>query len=376
MHPFIAVGFIAAGIFSAPAAATPPPIMTIPFRAVGSTVLLPVSVNGSDPGWFILDSGGNSCIIAKPFAGRLGLHPTTGGDAKGAGQGTVPYDRYQESVRFSVGGLPLECPQRHVIGLDFSNQPEVIGTSIDGVLGTDFFNTYVVEIDYSRRVVRAFDPTSFHYTGHGENVPITVNENRLPLIDAVLTVNGKDSAKRRLLVDSGSQDAVDDDFVLRSKDVRSAMGGIGTGQPFEVRTGRFSNVRIGRFELTDVPGAAGGVPLIGGEMLRHFTVIFDWQRRRLIFEPDAGVGRSLGDTGAAGLPLRANPDGTARVDFVGAGTPAARAGFAVGDVITAIDGTGLQKFEFQQLQELFRRDRSYRIDILRKGTRLTLQLEV
>lgn len=376
MHRLLEVGFIAAGVVSAPVAATPPPIMTIPFRAVGSTALLPVSVNGSKPGWFILDSGGNSCIIAKPYAGRLGLHPTTGGDAKGAGKGTVPYDRYQERVRFSVGGLPLECPQRHVIGLDFSNQPEVIGTSIDGVLGTDFFSTYVVEIDYSRRVVRAFDPASFHYTGHGESVPMTINENRLPLIDAMLTVNGKDSVKRRLLVDSGSQDAVDDDFVLRSKDIRSAMGGIGTGQPFEVRTGRFSNVRIGRFNLTEVPGAAGGVPLIGGEVLRHFTVIFDWPRRKMIFEPDAGFARSLANSDAAGLPLRANPDGTARVAFVGAGTPAERAGFAAGDAIIAIDGTALPKFEFQQVQELFRRDRSYRIDILRNGMRLTLQLDV
>jgi hypothetical protein len=376
MHRFLAVGFVAAGIVSAPAAGTPPPVMTIPFKAIGSTVLLPVSVNGSEPGWFILDSGGNSCIIAKPFAGRLGLHPTGGGDAKGAGKGTVPYDHYQENIRFTVGGLPLECPQRHVIGLDFSNQPEVIGTSIDGVLGTDFFSTYVLEIDYARRVVRAFDPASFHYTGHGQSVPMTVNANRLPLIDALLTVNGKDSVKRRLLVDSGSQDAVDDDFVLRSKDVRSAMGGIGTGQPFEVRTGRFSNVRIGRFEIIDVPGAAGGVPLVGGEMLRHFTVIFDWPRKRLIFEPDASFSRNLGDSGAAGVALRSNPDGTARVDFVGAGTPAARAGFAPGDVITAIDGTALPKFEFQQLQELFRRERSYRIDILRNGTRLTLQLDV
>ncbi len=376
MHRFLATGIIVAGIVSAPGAATPPPIMTIPFRAVGSTVLLPVSVNGSEPGWFILDSGGNSCIIAKPFASRLRLHPTTGGDAKGAGKGTMPYDRYQESVRFSVASLPLECPQRHVIGLDFSNQPEVIGTSIDGVLGTDFFNTYVIEIDYSRRVVRAFDPASFHYTGHGASVPITVNENRLPLIDALLTVNGNDSVKRRLLVDSGSQDAVDDDWVLRSKDIRSAMGGIGTGQPFEVRTGRFSKVRIGPFEITDVPGAAGGVPLIGGEVLRHFTVIFDWSRRELIFEPDAGFARSLANSGAAGLALRANPDGTARVDFVAAGTPAERAGFAAGDVITAVDGTSLQKFQFQQLQELFRRDRSYRIDAFRNGAHLTLQLDV
>ena len=65
MHRFLAVGFVAAGIVSAPAAGTPPPVMTIPFKAIGSPVLLPVSINGSDPGWFILDSGGNSCIATR-----------------------------------------------------------------------------------------------------------------------------------------------------------------------------------------------------------------------------------------------------------------------------------------------------------------------
>lgn len=132
---------------SAAGAATQPALRTIPFRAVGSTVLVPVSVNGSDPGWFILDSGANSCVIDKAFARRVGLNATAGGEATGAGKGTVPYDRYREEVRFSVGGLSLECPQRRVIGLDFSNQPSIIGASVDGVLGTDFFIRYVIEID-------------------------------------------------------------------------------------------------------------------------------------------------------------------------------------------------------------------------------------
>ncbi|MBA3669833.1 MAG: aspartyl protease family protein [Sphingomonas sp.] len=358
-----------------PASATPPPRMTIPFRAVGSTVLLPVSVNGSEPGWFILDSGANSCVIAKDFANRLGLHPTSGGEATGAGKGTVPYDRYEERVRFTVGGLPLECPKQHVIGLDFSNQPEVIGTAIEGVLGTDFFSTYVIEIDYSRRVVRAFDPSGFSYTGSGARVPMTVNAKRLPYIEAVLTVDSRETATRPLLVDSGSQDAVDDDWVLRSANLRTATGGVGTGQPFQVRMGRFSKVEIGPFKLTDVPGGGGGVPLVGGEVLRHFTVIFDWPHRQLILEPSAGFAGSLADSGTPGFGLRANRDGTVRVEFVSTGAPAALAGLMEGDVITAVDGTPSAHFDFSQLSNLFRRDRSYRLNVRRRGQQRIFQLD-
>lgn len=357
-------------------AATPTALRTIPFRAIGSTVLLPVSVNGSDPGWFILDSGANSCVIDKAFAARVGLNAVAGGEATGAGKGTVPYDRYREDVRFSVGGLPLDCPQRRVIGLDFSNQPSVIGATVDGVLGTDFFSTYVIEIDYSRRIVRAFEPNGFHYSGDGARLPMTIDDRRLPHIDVTLTVDGKETATRRLLVDSGSQDAVDDSLVTRSRNLRTARGGVGTGQAFEVQLGRFSDVRIGPFHLTDVPGGAGGVSLIGGEVLRHFALIFDWPRKQLIMEPSAAFGRSLEDSGITGFGLRATGDGTATIDFVSPGTPAAQSGFMAGDVITGIDGTTASKFEFAQLQDLFRRDRSYRIEILRRGERLTLRLDL
>lgn len=369
------VSFALLAVAAAAGAATPPPLLTIPFRAVGSTVLLPVSVNGSERGWFILDSGANSCVIDKNFARIVGLHPATGGHASGAGKGAVPYERYRENVRFNVGGLPLEC-LGHVIGLDLREQPKIIGAKIAGILGTDFFASYVIEIDYARRVVRAFEPNGFRYTGPASRQPLMIDDRRLPHIDVVLTVDGSNTAVRRLLVDSGSQDAVDDDWISRSHDLRIATGGVGIGQTFEVQLGRFSEVQIGPFKLTDVPGAAGGVALIGGEALRHFTLIFDWPRKHLILEPSAAFARSLADSGVVGFGLRANDDGSATVDSVGAGTPAARGGFVAGDVVTGVDGTAASKFEFTQLQELFRRNRSYRIDIVRRGQRLTLRLDL
>jgi hypothetical protein len=357
------------------AAATPPARMTIPYRVVGSTVLLPVSINGTEPGWFIADSGANSCVIDRAFARRIGLHPITGGQASGAGKGTVPYDRYEEHVRFSVAGLPLECPE-HVIGLDFSQQPKIIGAQVDGVLGTDFFASYVVEIDYAHHVVRAYNPEGFRYTGTGARIPLYIDSHRLPHIDAKLTVNGNLTATRRLLVDSGSQDAADDSWVTRSRNLQVARGGVGTGQAFDMQMGRFSEVRIGPFRMTDVPGGAAGQPLVGGEILKHFAVIFDWSRKQLILEPNAGFARSLADSGAAGFGLRANPDGTATIDFVSPGTPAARADFAQGDLVVAIDGTPSGKFTFPQLSEQFRRARSYRIGVVRDNRPLTLQLDL
>ncbi len=364
---------LAAVLGSAAGAPPPPPLKTIPFRAVGSTVLLPVSVNGREPGWFILDTGANSCVLDKAFSRQIGLRPTAGGEATGAGKGTVPYERYQEQVRFTIGELAFECPE-HTIGLDLGSQPGVIGAKVDGILGTDFFSAYTVEIDYARRVVRAYDPKAFGYSGRGARIPVTISSRRLPYLDVRVTVDGSLTATRSLLLDTGSQDAVDDDWVLRSRDLRTATGGVGLGQTFEARSGRFSDVRIGPFRLDNVPAFAGGVPLVGGEALRHFTMILDWPKKELILEPNAGFARDLVDSGVAGFALRANADGTATIHSVSAGAPAARAGFAAGDRISRIDGTPAAAFEFPQLQELFRRDRSYRIEVVRDGKSVTLTL--
>jgi hypothetical protein len=353
--------------------ATPPALRTMPFRAVGSTILLPAVVNGSERGWFILDSGANSCVLDKDFAKRVGLHPVVGGQATGAGKGTVPYDRYSEQVQFSVSGLALDCPG-HVIGLDLSNQPSIIGAKVDGILGTDFFAHYVLEVDYSRQVVRAYAPGSFRYTGRGAHVPLVVDSKRLPHVDAALTVDRGKTAKRRILVDTGSQDAVDDDWILHARDLHVGRGGVGLGQTFETKLGRFSAIQIGPYTVKNVLAFAGGVPLVGGEILRHFAIIFDWPRKQLIMEPGAGFARALGDSGAAGFGLSANADGTARIESIVGGSPAARAGLAVGDVITAVDGTATAQFQLANLVELFRRDRSYGLDVLRRGAPLHIAL--
>src|SRR5258705_7063795 len=301
---------LCAGAREAGPAQDPPPRLPVlvPFPECGSTVLLPVRVNGGEPRFFILDSGANSIALDRGFADSLGLHPAGSGAGTGAGAGPVAYRRYpRDSVEFTVAGVSFRSDR--TISIDLSNQPGILGYSVAGVLGTDFFRRVVVEIDYDARFVRLHDPARYSPPEVAESIPLTFDHD-VPHITARLTVPGRPARSRRLLVDCGSEDAVDDSVLLESRGpLRRVMGGVGSGQTYEVVFGRIERFELGRFVIEDLPSVAPGVALIGGEVLRRFRVTLDYSRNRMLLVP----GRQLRDEvpeDLSGLSLRLAAGGT------------------------------------------------------------------
>jgi aspartyl protease/PDZ domain-containing protein len=341
-------------LFAASAVAAEKPWGTwaIPFEASGSTVLVPVTVNGSESRWFILDTGANSCALDHAVAEAVKLRPESTGEGTGAGAGPVPYRRYaQDSTLFAIRGIEFRCD--HVISLDLSGQLQVLGREVGGILGSDFISQYVVEIDYDAQVLRLHDPATFKYPGVGDVLPLSF-ERRLPYVTATLTVTGQPPTDRRLLLDSGSEDAVDDELLLKSSGpLRETEGGVGLGQRYRVVFGWVERLQLGRFGLMRLPSVAPGVALIGGEVLRRFRVILDYSRRRLILEPGAHLGDAY-RADRSGLRLRLAPDGGAlAVDEVRPGSPSAAAGLKPGDRIISVDGVGASELGLRRVEQMF-----------------------
>jgi hypothetical protein len=345
---------------------------TLPLDFIGSTPLLSVRVNGAPPGWFIVDSGAGRCVLDDALARRLKLAPVDTGAATGAGKGTVPYRSYRaEAVAFRAGVARFACAR--VISLDLSGQPAILGRKIDGVLGGEFLSQYVVELDYETATLR-LHPQGFEYRGPGETLPITL-ENGVPHVTARLTVAGVPPADRALLVDTGSQDSVDDDLLLQSKTpLAEVEGGVGLGQTYRVSFGVFSRVRLASFELENVPGVAPGVPLIGGEVLRRFRIFFDYARSRMTLEPNPHLHDRFRSSGPE-LQLRGAPDGAVRVHEIPARSAAARSGLAAGDLITAVDGTPVAELTYTRLQALLTRAGAFTLTVRRAGRTLTVVLD-
>jgi S1-C subfamily serine protease len=108
---------------------------------------------------------------------------------------------------------------------------------------------------------------------------------------------------------------------------------------------------------------------IGAQILTRFRLFFDYGRRRIILEPSSKLAEPF-DRGFSGLSLRAHGADyrTFRVHDVLEGSPAAEAGLAEGDVITAIGATPAAELTLPSIVEMFEKPISYELTIQRRDT--------
>ena len=106
----------------------------------------------------------------------------------------------------------------------------------------------------------------------------------------------------------------------------------------------------------DSAGVSGGTAgLLGGEVLRRFTVTVDYSRSQIVLVPNAQLETPM-EFDMSGMSLAAVPSDPAayRVRTLIEQSPATEAGIAVGDLLTAIDGTLVQTITLNDIRQRFK----------------------
>ena len=261
----------------------------VPFELTKNIAFFQVHVKGSSrPIWFDLDSGSGSAYMDAGVARSLRLQVHGEGTVRGVGSGAVPV-QFADSVTFEVPGL--EWTEHEIKIIDFKPDDEGFGRATEGTMGYDLFSRYVVVVDYAAKKMTIYDPTSFKYTGKGQALSVHLR-NHWPYIDGIIKVKGLAAQRGEFLVDTGSGDAVDHPAIAKSTGpLRKIKTGVGFGAASEGVLGRAEYLELGNYRL-EGPIAACCSPnpddreVIGGEVLRRFTVIFDYPHRRIILEPN------------------------------------------------------------------------------------------
>ena len=173
-------------------------------------------------------------------------------------------------MRFGIGPSVTTVALAKLVDLSTVSLP----MKCAGLLGAKLFAKYVVHIDPARHTIALFDPNTFTYTGVGKPLPLELTNSRL-YVRVALVIRPDATSGRRLRVDTGSEDAIDDDTVWSSPTLQKTTLGNGLGMSYQDVSGIYETVILGPYSFHHVWGSAGAVPIRGIEMIRRFTMTFD-----------------------------------------------------------------------------------------------------
>lgn len=363
-------------------------VAQIPIELSGNEIFMRLSVNGSGPLWFVLDTGAGSTVINTTAAGALGLKLEGSHQTRGAG-GHVP-SSVARGVRLDVGGARLK--DLTVTAIALAPIENSMGRRIDGILGYEFFRRFVVELDYEGLLVSLYEPAGFEYGGGGEGLPLTFELNH-PYVRAKVAVPGREPIEGKFVLDTGSNLPLVllDSFVRENrlseppaKTLKITGRGVGGEVPMPV--GRTGRLQLGGYSLenpiTSFPqsgwfareGAAGN---IGGAILRRFKVTFDYSRGRMFLEPNKRFHEPF-EYDMSGLQVVTESPffKTFTVLRVLSDSPAAEAGLRQGDEIVSIGGRPVAELKLATLREMLRQPgRLYSLQVRRGAETVNAELK-
>ena len=348
---------------------------------------IPVSVNGAPPASFILDTGASRSPIDQAYAKSLGLTAVSQGRAYGAGGGQAV--GLAPDLDLTVGGATHRIERAPMTRM--STISLRIGQPVSGVLGYEVLSKYVTEIDYANETV-TFHPKSFQPPREAVRLPIRFSGN-LPMVNVKLTTPDGRELAGRFLVDTGAGFAVVLTRAFAAKHKIALEGGIdmsigiGVGGATQDRIGRLPSFSVGGFTFErpvvnlsrDTQGVLSKSDfdgLIGGPLLRRFTMFVDYPRKQIALVPNDKLGDPF-EFDMSGL-LFASADETYTrtvVQSVLPGSPAAAAGIRAGDELRAIDGKPVLPRDFEAVRLGFRvPEKKFEVTIVRDGVESTVPL--
>ncbi|MCT2406839.1 aspartyl protease family protein [Chryseobacterium antibioticum] len=271
----------------------------IPFKLINNLIFIPVNVNGAEL-TFMLDTGVAETILFSLDNKEVKFENVEKIKFSGLG-GNVSIDGFKSDRNIAkIGDKIVNSSMLLYIVIDEEfNISSHIGIPVNGVIGYHFFKNHPISIDYTAKKITVYQDTELlkKKIRKFTELPISIEKDKPYLYADVEMTNEKKSSK--LLIDLGNSDAIwlfpalIKDFVYNRPNIEDYLGRGFNGDIYGKRS-RIHNFYLQDFKferpLTAMPDeysiqhvnlVADRKGSVGGEIMRRFTVVFDYTDGKL-----------------------------------------------------------------------------------------------
>lgn len=273
---------------------------SVPFKLINNLVFVPIKVNGIELN-FLLDTGvAETILFSLEEKKEVRFFNAEKVLLKGLGNQAAVEGLKSTNNTLEFSDLMIKNHMLYIVLDPEFNLSSHIGIPVNGIIGYQFFRNNLVEVNYHKKRIIIHQNNERNRTKFEKKfntIPITIEKFK-PYVNSTVTIDNHEVVVK-LLIDIGNSDAVwlfQDRSAFIKVPVKNFDDFLGRGFSGDVegKRGRLQKFKMADFEfsapvaafpdsvsirnVTMVPDRMGSV---GGEIMKRFNVVFDYQNQRL-----------------------------------------------------------------------------------------------